>query len=75
MTADVVARDHPYVGLLAAAGVSASAVLLFGVHARPLGHVVLVVALALGFAAGCELGKDLLLIGLGVTYPCSRPRR
>ena len=47
MTADVVARDHPYVGLLAAAGVSASAVLLFGVHARPLGHVVLVVALVL----------------------------
>ena len=64
---DAAARDHRLLGLLAAAGVSLSAVLLFGVHARPLGHVVLVVALALGFAAGRELGKDLLLIGLGLT--------
>ena len=69
MVADAAARaghDRAALAVLAASGVSASAVLLFGVHARPLGHVVLVAALVLAFFASRELGKDLLLVGLGL---------
>lgn len=54
------------VTVLPAAAVSSSAVLLFGVHARPLGYVVLVAGLVAAFAVRRELGKDLLLIGVGI---------
>src|SRR5690606_16569382 len=50
--------------LLCAAGVSTSAILLFGVHARPAGYVVLVVSLVAAAAFRRALGKDLLLIAL-----------
>ncbi|NTW42540.1 MAG: CPBP family intramembrane metalloprotease [Cellulomonadaceae bacterium] len=53
--------------LVTAAGVSASAVLLFGVHARPLGWVVLALSVGGAFAVDRELGRDLLLIGTGIT--------
>ena len=59
-------RGRQALALAAAGCASASAVLLFGVHARPLGHAVLALAVALGFAVGRVLGKDLLLIGLGL---------
>jgi hypothetical protein len=49
-----------------AAGVSASAVLLFGLHLRPLGYVVLVLSLVAAFLVDRELGRDLLLIGTGI---------
>nr|WP_297429859.1 CPBP family intramembrane glutamic endopeptidase [uncultured Actinotalea sp.] len=52
--------------LLPAAGVSASAVLLFGVHVRPLGYVVLVLSLIAAWLVDRPLAKDLLLIGLGI---------
>lgn len=52
--------------LLCAAGVSASAVLLFGVHARPAGYVVLLVSLVAAAVVRRALGKDLLLIALGI---------
>jgi hypothetical protein len=52
--------------LLPAVGVSASAVLLFGVHVRPLGYVVLVASLLAAWAVDRGLGKDLLLIGVGI---------
>ena len=60
---------HPRVAakLLPAAGVSASAVLLFGLHVRPLGYVVLVLSLVAGFLVDRELGRDLLLIGTGIS--------
>lgn len=45
--------------------VSASAVLLFAVHVRPLAYVPLVVGVALGYAADRRLGRDLGLIALG----------
>lgn len=57
---------RPRLTVLPAAGVSASAVLLFGVHARPLGYVVLALSLVAAFVVRRELGKDLLLIGLGI---------
>lgn len=53
--------------LLPAIGLSASAVLMFGVHARPLAYVVLVASVAAAFVVDRGLGKDLFLIGLGVT--------
>ncbi|WP_372594737.1 type II CAAX prenyl endopeptidase Rce1 family protein [Actinotalea sp.] len=52
--------------LLPAAGVSASAVLLFGVHLRPLGYAVLGLSLLAAFVVERELGRDLLLIGVGI---------
>lgn len=57
-----------------AAGVSLSAFLLFGVHARPLGWIVLAAALVAAWALDrgpdgtrAGLAKDLLLIGLGIS--------
>lgn len=52
--------------LLPAAGVSASAVLLFGVHVRPAGYALLVVSLVAAWVMDRGLGRDLLLIGLGI---------
>ena len=52
--------------LLPAAGVSASAVLLFGLHVRPFGYVVLVLSLVAAFLVDRGLGRDLLLIGIGI---------
>ena len=53
--------------LLPAAGVSASAVLLFGVHARPAGYVLLALSLVGAFVVERGLGQDLLLVGIGIT--------
>lgn len=58
-----------------AAGVSLSAFLLFGVHARPLGWIVLAAALVAAWALARtsdgrpdrSLARDLLLIGLGIS--------
>ncbi|MEL7978205.1 CPBP family intramembrane glutamic endopeptidase [Isoptericola sp. F-RaC21] len=52
--------------LLAAALVSASAVLLFAVHVRPLAYVPLVAGVALGLAVDRRLGRDLALIALAL---------
>lgn len=52
--------------LVPAAGVSASAVLLFGLHLRPLGYVVLVLSLVAARLVDRELGRDLLLVGIGI---------
>ncbi|MFE4466007.1 type II CAAX prenyl endopeptidase Rce1 family protein [Oerskovia sp. NPDC056781] len=52
--------------LLAAALVCGSAVLLFAVHVRPLGYVPLVVGVLLGLLVDRRLGRDLLLIALGM---------
>jgi membrane protease YdiL (CAAX protease family) len=41
-------------------------VLLFGLDARPLGYVALLAGVVAGFAVRRELGKDLLLIGVGI---------
>jgi membrane protease YdiL (CAAX protease family) len=53
-------------GLVPAAGVSASAFLLFAVHERPAGYVVLVLSIALAFALDRDLFRSLLLIGVGM---------
>jgi membrane protease YdiL (CAAX protease family) len=53
--------------LLAAALVCGAAVLLFAVHARPLGYLPLVLGVALGLAVDRALGRDLGLIALGMT--------
>lgn len=55
----------PAWGLLPAALVSLAAVLLFGVHVRPLGYLPLVLGVALGFVADRTLGRSLLLIAIG----------
>jgi membrane protease YdiL (CAAX protease family) len=52
--------------LLPAAGVSLSAVLLFGLQLDGIGHLVLVASLAWAFAVDRELAKDLALIGVGI---------
>ncbi|MBD7948983.1 CPBP family intramembrane metalloprotease [Oerskovia sp. Sa4CUA1] len=52
--------------LLAAALVCGSAVLLFAVHVRPLGYVPLVAGVLLGLLVDRRLGRDLLLIALGM---------
>ncbi len=52
--------------LLAAVLVSGSAVLLFAVHARPLGYVPLVLGVALGLLVDRRLGRDLALVGIGM---------
>ncbi|WP_298458413.1 CPBP family intramembrane glutamic endopeptidase [uncultured Cellulomonas sp.] len=53
--------------LVPAAGVSLSAFLLFGAHVRPLGWIVLAAALVAAFLLDRGLGKDLLLIGVGIS--------
>lgn len=52
--------------LLPAAGVSISALMLFGFQLAGWGHLVLVLSLAAAFLRNRELGKDLLLIGSGI---------
>ncbi|WP_159798656.1 CPBP family glutamic-type intramembrane protease [Puerhibacterium puerhi] len=52
--------------LAAAALVSASAVLLFAVHVRPVAYVPLVAGVLLGLAVDRALGKDLGLVGAGL---------
>lgn len=53
-------------GLLAAALVCGSAVLLFAVHVRPLGYLPLVAGVVLGLLVDRALGRDLALIGTGM---------
>jgi membrane protease YdiL (CAAX protease family) len=60
------APPTPRIGLLPAAGVSASAFLLFGLQLAGWGHGLLVLSLLGAFLVSRELGKDLSLIGLGV---------
>jgi membrane protease YdiL (CAAX protease family) len=57
---------RPWTRLLPAVGVSASAVLLFGVHLRPHGYVVLLVSLLGAYLVDRGLCRDLSLIGLGI---------
>lgn len=52
--------------LLAAVLVCGSAVLLFAVHARPLGYLPLVAGVLLGLAVDRALGRDLALIATGM---------
>jgi membrane protease YdiL (CAAX protease family) len=52
--------------VLAAALVSASAVLMFAVHVRPLAYLPLVVGVGLGLAVDRRLGRDLGLIAVGL---------
>src|SRR3954470_4644784 len=52
--------------LIPAFGVSLSAFLLFGIQHEPSGYVVLAVSVILGFVVDRDLGKSLLLIGLGI---------
>ena len=52
--------------LLPAAGVSLAAVLLFGFQLGGLGHLLLLGSVAGAFAVDRRLGKDLLLIAVGV---------
>ena len=52
--------------LLPAAGVSAAAVLLFGLQLRGAGYTVLAVALLAAFLRDRALGRDLALIGIGI---------
>ncbi len=53
-------------GLIPAAGVSASAVLIFGLLNLPAGYVVLVASLILAVIIDRSLASDLLLIGIGM---------
>lgn len=55
----------PAWGIVPAALVSLAAVLLFGVHVRPLGYLPLVLGVGLGFVADRTLGRSLLLIAIG----------
>ncbi|WP_062521405.1 CPBP family intramembrane glutamic endopeptidase [Demequina silvatica] len=66
MTAGV-RRDDAAAGLrlLAAVLVCGAAVLLFAVHVRPLGFIVLVAGVVLGIVVDRRLGRDLGLIALG----------
>jgi hypothetical protein len=52
--------------LAPAAGVSLSAVLLFGIQLGGIGHVVLLAAVLAAFAMDRALGRDLALIGIGI---------
>ena len=59
----------PLVGparLTAAFLVSASAILLFAIHIRPIAYLPLVLGIALGLWADRALGRDLALIGVGM---------
>jgi membrane protease YdiL (CAAX protease family) len=53
-------------GLVPAAIVSLSAVMIFAIHIRPAGYVVLVIGVALAFFINRALFRDLLLIALGM---------
>lgn len=55
----------PAWGLLPAGLVAGAGVLLFGVHVRPLGYVVLLLGVALGLILDRPLGRTLFLIALG----------
>ncbi|WP_019135557.1 CPBP family glutamic-type intramembrane protease [Cellulomonas massiliensis] len=55
-----------WLGHLAAALVCGSAVLLFAVHVRPLAYLPLVAGVALGWLARRELGRDLLVVAVGM---------
>lgn len=57
----------PRLALLPAAGVSASALLLFGLQLGGWGHALLVLSLLGALALSRELAKDLALIGIGIT--------
>ncbi len=57
----------PRLALLPAAGVSASAFLLFGLQLGGWGHVLLALSLLGALRVSRELAKDLFLIGLGIT--------
>lgn len=59
--------------LLAAALVCGSAVLLFGVHLRPLGYLPLLAGVLLAVAVDRGLGRDLALIGAGMGIVSSIP--
>ncbi len=54
-------------GVVPAAIVSLSAVMIFAIHIRPAGYVVLVIGLVLAFFINRALFADLLLIGIGMT--------
>ncbi|APX35031.1 abortive phage infection protein [Brachybacterium sp. P6-10-X1] len=58
--------DTPGIGMLPAAGVSLSAVGLFGLQLSGWGHALLVVSLIGAFLISRELAKDLALIGIGI---------
>lgn len=63
--------DHPVtqqlsIKLLPAAGVSASAFLIFGVQIVPVGYLVLVLSLVGALIIDREFASDLLLIGVGL---------
>ena len=66
--APLTTRTHmpPPLHVLAAALVCGSAVLLFAVHVRPLAYVPLVVGVVLGLAVDRVLGRDLLLVAVGM---------
>nr|WP_222592894.1 CPBP family intramembrane glutamic endopeptidase [Cellulomonas persica] len=59
--------------VLAAALVCGSAVLLFAVHVRPLAYVPLVVGVALAFVVDRVLGRDLLVVAVGMSIVSSIP--
>src|SRR4051794_10976699 len=59
-------RHHP-IALVPAGLVSLSAVFLFWLEWRPLGYLPLVLGIAIGFVVHRALGRDLLLIGLGLS--------
>ncbi len=59
--------------VLAAALVCGSAVLLFAVHVRPLAYVPLVVGVALAFMVDRVLGRDLLVVAVGMSIVSSIP--
>ena len=59
--------------MLAAVLVCGSAVLLFAVHVRPLAYVPLVVGVALAFIVDRVLGRDLLVVAVGMAIVSSIP--
>ena len=69
-----VTRAHvPQLHALAALLVCGSAVLLFAVHVRPLAYVPLVVGVALGIVVDRVLGRDLLLVAVGMSIVSAIP--
>ncbi|WP_422116756.1 CPBP family intramembrane glutamic endopeptidase [Brachybacterium sp. UNK5269] len=58
--------DTPRLALLPAAGVSASAFLLFGLQLGGWGHALLALSLLGALLVSRELAKDLFLIGIGI---------
>ncbi|BDI22469.1 CPBP family intramembrane glutamic endopeptidase [Herbiconiux sp. L3-i23] len=67
MTIDAVRPPSASWAILPALGVAAAAVLLFGFEQKLAGYLVLAASVGIAFAAGRELGKDLLLIGVGMS--------